>query len=324
MRLRSRRRFPRATAAITCVVPMLLILIGCGDTRAKRGAGAPGSDSLARSVVRPTPLPSGTTVMVAAGDISSCRNDRDEATARLVDSIPGIVAVLGDNVYENGTAAEFAECYEPTWGRHKARTRPAVGNHEYRTDGASAYFTYFGDAAGDPDKGYYSYDAGSWHVIVLNSNCARVSCRAGSEQETWLRADLQANADKACTLAYFHHPRFNSGDGHGNNGAVAPFWNALYEYGADVILTGHEHLYERFAPQRPDAVPDPARGIRQFTVGTGGRSFYRAGNAKANSEIRNGSTSGVLRLALHSGSYAWQFVPVAGESFTDSGSARCH
>jgi len=263
--------------------------------------------------------------MVGAGDIASCSSSGDEATATLLDGIDGTVFNLGDNVYDSGTASEFANCYNPTWGRHKARTKPSPGNHEYGTAGAAGYFGYFGAAAGDPSKGYYSYNVGDWHVVVLNSNlsCAVVSCAPGSPQEQWLRADLAANT-KLCTLAYWHHPRFNSGAEHGNDLDVSPLWDALYQYNADVILNGHEHIYERFAPQNPSGGADNARGIREFIVGTGGRSHYTFGTIQPNSEVRNSNSYGVLKLTLSASGYSWQFVPVAGATFTDSGSGSCH
>jgi Big-like domain-containing protein/calcineurin-like phosphoesterase family protein len=264
-------------------------------------------------------------VLVGAGDIASCSSSGDEATATLLDGIAGTVVTLGDNAYDNGTSTEYTNCYGPSWGRHKARTRPSPGNHEYNTTNATGYYGYFGSAAGDPTKGYYSYDLGNWHIVVLNSNlsCAVIACAAGSPQEQWLRADLAANS-KPCTLAYWHHPRFNSGADHGNDVDVAPFWDALYDFNADVILNGHEHVYERFAPQTPGAVADPVRGIRQFTVGTGGRSHYTFGTIQPNSEVRDALTYGVLKLTLHANSYDWQFVPVAGATFTDSGTGTCH
>ena len=264
-------------------------------------------------------------VLVGAGDIASCSSSGDEATANLLDNIAGTVFTLGDNAYSNGTATDYTNCYGPSWGRHRSRTRPTPGNHEYNTLNATGYYGYFGSAAGDPAKGYYSYDIGAWHIIVLNSNssCTTISCAAGSLQDTWLRADLAAHAN-VCTLAYWHHPRFNSGSEHGNNTAVANFWNALYQYGADVILNGHEHVYERFAPQTPAAVANSATGIRQFTVGTGGASHYPFGTIQPNSEVRNSTAYGVLKLTLHATSYDWQFVPVAGATFTDSGTGNCH
>jgi acid phosphatase type 7 len=300
------------------------VAAGTATVRATAG-GVTGSSAITVTEPPPPPPPPGEgMVFVGAGDIASCASTGDEATANLLDGIAGTVYNLGDNVYDNGTAAEFANCYDPSWGRHKARTRPTPGNHEYNS-GGGGYYGYFGASAGDPTKGYYSYDLGEWHIIVLNSNssCTTISCAAGSAQETWLRQDL-ANSSKPCTLAYWHHPRFNSGASHGNNTAVAPLWQALYDFNADVILNGHEHVYERFAPQNPSAVADAARGIRQFTVGTGGRSHYTFGTIQPNSEVREGSTYGVLKLTLKSGGYDWQFVPVAGATFTDTGTGTCH
>jgi hypothetical protein len=265
-------------------------------------------------------------VMVGAGDIANCSNLAGaEATAKLLDTIPGTVYTLGDNAYGSGTSTEFANCYDPTWGRHMARTRPAPGNHEYYTAGASGYFNYFGPAAGDPKLGYYSYDLGQWHVVVLNTNdqCKYVSCSAGSAQANWLQADL-ADHPAQCTLAYFHYPLFTSGSYSPGISAVKPLWDVLYSGGADVVLNGHDHLYERFAPQSPSGVPDPGRGIREFVVGTGGAEHYGIKTAQPTSEVRNTDTYGVLKLTLHASSYDWQFVPVAGKTFTDSGSTSCH
>ena len=277
--------------------------------------------------VASSPPPSGTDpVMVGAGDIARCSSlSGAEATAKLLDAIPGTVYTLGDNAYEAGTANEFANCYDPTWGRHKARTRPAPGNHEYYTAGASGYFGYFGSAAGDPQRGYYSYDLGEWHVVVLNSNdrCRYVSCAASSAQAEWLRADLAANPAR-CTLAYFHHPLFTSGNYSPGFSEVRPLWETLYSGGAEVVLNGHDHLYERFAPQSPSGAPDPARGIREFVVGTGGAERYGIKTVHPNSQVRNTNTFGVLKLTLHASSYDWQFVPEAGKTFTDSGTTSCH
>ena len=266
-----------------------------------------------------TPPPVGDPVLVGAGDIARCNSNGDEATANLLDGIPGTVFTTGDNVYPDGTAAEFANCYDPTWGRHKARTYPSPGNHDYHTADAAGYFDYFGSAAGDPAKGFYSYDLGAWHIVVLNSN---IPVDAGSPQEQWLRADLAAHPT-ACTAAYWHYPLFSSGVVHGSNAGMRPLWQALYDYGADIVLAGHEHNYERFAPQNPDGIADPTRGIRQFVVGSGGRSHYEFGPPIANSEVRNSDTYGVLKLALHSTGYDWEFIPQEGKTFTDSGSASC-
>jgi hypothetical protein len=258
-------------------------------------------------------------VLVGAGDITDCDSDGDEATASLLDTIPGTVFTTGDNAYPDGSALEFMNCYDPSWGRHKARTYPSPGNHDYHTYGASGYFTYFGSNAGMPGIGYYSYDLGAWHIIVLNSN---IPVDAGSPQEQWLRADLAAHP-VTCTLAYWHHPRFSSGIRHGNNKKMQPLWQALYDFGADVVLAGHEHNYERFAPQDPSGTLDLNRGIRQFVIGTGGRSHYEFGSPLPTSEVRNDDTYGVLKLILHADSYSWEFIPEVGSLFTDSGSTQC-
>jgi hypothetical protein len=263
-------------------------------------------------------------VLVGAGDIADCKVLSPAAkTAVLLDHIEGTVFTLGDDAYENGTAREFADCYGPTWGRHKARTRPAVGNHEYRTAHASAYYDYFGSAAGDRTKGYYSYDLGAWHILVVNSNCAEVGgCNAGSPQEQWVRTDVAAHP-APCTLAMWHHPRYSSGE-HGDDRTMHDIWQALYEGGAEVVLSGHDHDYERFSPQDADSKPDPVRGIRQFVAGTGGRDLYKWEHRDVDSEVKNNQTFGVLKLTLHPDGYDWEFIPVEGESFRDSGSAKCH
>ena len=260
--------------------------------------------------------------VVAAGDIASCRTEADEATAELVEGIDGTVLALGDNAYPRGTVANFEECYEPSWGRFKGRTKPVPGNHEYYTQGASGYFEYFGQAAGDPEEGYYSYEVGSWHVVALNSNCEEVRCGPGSSQRRWLEEDLAANEEARCTLAYMHHPRFSSGEKHGSTGGgVEELWEALYEADTDVVLSAHEH----FSPQDPEGNAEPSRAIRQFVVGTGGGGGEGPiSEPIANSEVRTDGTDGVLKLTLHQKSYEWEYVPVEGESFTDSGGAGCH
>jgi acid phosphatase type 7 len=260
--------------------------------------------------------------LIAAGDIADCGSTGDEATAALVDQLPGTVAALGDLAYPDGSLTNFSNCYQPSWGRFKARTRPAPGNHEYRTAGASGYFSYWGAVAGNPAQGWYSYDLGAWHVVSLNSNCPLVGgCGVGSPQETWLRADLAAHGAK-CTAAYWHHPRFSGGQVT-NEDDMMPLWQALYDAKADVVLSGHAHNYQRFAPQNALGVADAARGIREFVVGTGGEEFDPVG-AIANTQVANDTAFGVLELTLHSRSYDWQFHPVAGQTFTDSGSQACH
>jgi Calcineurin-like phosphoesterase len=295
------------TVVIVGFVVILVAAVGCGPER--------------------PPRPPSGEVIVAAGDIADCSSEGDEATARLVGRINGTVLTLGDAAYPEGTAEDFEECYEPTWGRFKGHTKPVPGNHEYDTRGAEGYFDYFGKAAGDPDEGYYSYNLGKWHIVALNSNCEEVpgGCEASSPQGRWLEADLAANEDKSCTLAYMHHPRFSSGEKHGNTHYVKPLWEALYEAEADMVLSGHEHNYERFTPQNSSGREDPERGIRQFVVGTGGgKGIYPILDPIANSEVHNDDTYGVLRLRLRPKGYGWRFIPVEGARFTDSGSARCH
>ncbi|HXG95545.1 MAG TPA: PKD domain-containing protein, partial [Gemmatimonadales bacterium] len=262
-----------------------------------------------------------TVVLVGAGDIVRCDSQEDEATAALLDSIPGIVFTVGDNVYaQSGIVPDFENCYGPSWGRHKARTRPAHGHMEPWQAGSTNYYNYFGAAAGESGKGYYSYDAGAWHVVVLNSD---QSLAVGSPQDAWLNADLAART-KACLLAIWHHPRFSSSGSLPANDLLKPPWEALYAAGASLVVNSHYNVYERFAPQRPDGSLDPDRGIRQFTVGTGGISFsgFRS-PVMPNSEARNSDTHGVLKLTLRPNGYDWQFVPQAGKTFTDTGSGPC-
>jgi hypothetical protein len=291
---------------------------------------------------RDTPEP----VIAAAGDIacdpgftyfksglgttSRCR--QKYTSDLLVDAGLAAVLPLGDVQYDCGSTTEFARSYHPSWGRVKAITRPAIGNHEYHTTGGTGcstsatggdYFGYFGAAAGVPGKGYYSYDIGAWHLIALNSNCKFVSCSSSSAQVKWLRGDLAAHPAR-CTLGYWHHPRFTSGTNSPGSSSVTPLYQALYDYGADVVLVGHDHHYERFAPQSPSGGRDLARGIRQFLVGTGGRGFHPINTPRPNSEVRQNVTFGVLKLTLRPASYDWQFVPEAGKSFRDAGSQDCH
>ena len=284
-----------------------------------------------------TAAPSRAAVIAAAGDIACAPTDPSyngglgtATECRMKDTSDLAVAggydaviLLGDNQYDNGLFSEYTASYDPTWGRVKSITRPVPGNHEYNTPGAVGYYQYFGAAAGDPAKGYYSFDLGGWHVVVLNSSCAAIGgCQAGSPQETWLRADLAAHPG-VCTLAVWHQPRFSSGP-HGDDPAYQPFWQALYDAGADLVLNGHDHVYERFAPQSPAALADASRGIRQITVGTGGRNHTSIVTLRANSEVQNADTFGILKLTLAPTGYSWQFAPIAGQTFTDGGSALCH
>jgi hypothetical protein len=252
---------------------------------------------------------------VGAGDIGRCNGD-SALTARLVESSGGIVFTLGDHAYPAGTRQNFSDCYEPTWGQFKNRTRPTPGNHDYNSPGAQPYFEYFGANAGPAGLGYYSFSLGGWHAIALNSN---LPIDAASEQAEWLRRDLAANPT-TCTLAYWHHARFSSGL-HGDNPVTRDVWRILYEAGADLVLSAHDHLYERFTPQDPDGRFDLLRGIRQFTVGTGGAPVYQFVTVRQNSEARI-SALGVLKLTLLANNYHWEFVPISGTG--DSGIGSCH
>jgi len=305
---------PRRWAAALCFA----LCAGCSSN----GPAPTASPTGARPSPSTSPTPAPTAVLIGAGDIATCSTKGDEETAALLDRLTGTVATFGDNAYDKGSARDFAECYALSWGRHKARTRPAPGNHDYDTRGAAGYFAYFGTAAGKPGRGYYSYELGAWHVVSLNSNCSVISCAAGSAQETWLRADLASRRNR-CALAYWHHPRYTSGRQHGPDLSVRPLFRALHELGADVVLAGHNHQYERFAPMDADDQLDVERGIRSFVVGTGGAKLYDFGPTRPGSEAR-GRSWGVLSLTLRPEGYDWQFVPVAGNHFDDRGSARCH
>lgn len=289
------------------------------DSR-ETGATAP-QLVVTHELAAPAPDPT----VYAAGDVARCNSQGDEATSALLDGTTGAVIVPGDVAYPDGSAADFADCFDPSWGRHKARIRPAPGNHEYETSAeATPYFDYFGAAAGERGKGWYSFDVGSWHFVSLNSDCWRVGgCDPSSPQGAWLAADLAATA-KPCIAASWHYPLFTSSAEASPVTAVRPLWEALYDAGADVIINGHAHGYERFALQSPTAAPDPSRGLRQFVAGTGGAELYGMGPPTANSEVRDDQTIGVLKLTLKAASYDWRFLPVAGQTFTDQGTTACH
>jgi hypothetical protein len=268
----------------------------------------------------PPPPASGDPVLVGAGDIATSGSG-DTATAALIEALPNATVVaLGDNAYEDGTLSNYRTYYDPTWGAFKARTRPTPGNHDYHTSGAAGYFDYYGALAGPSGRGYYSYDLGSWHVVSLDSE---ISMAKGSAQETWLRADLAGSA-QPCTVAYWHKPLFTSGAKHAPYTAARPLFQALYDAGAELVLSGHNHQYERFAPMTPTGAHDEAEGIREIVVGTGGAEHYGFSTIEPNSQAHNGDTFGVLKLTLHSNSYDWRFIPVAGKTYTDSGSGTCH
>jgi calcineurin-like phosphoesterase family protein len=330
----TRRELPigLAALALTLVGVLIAIVVLSGrptPTGSEPSSGAPGGSpagsrgSPEPTVPVPTTNPSLPATLVGAGDIATCAGKGDEATARLVDRIPGTVFAAGDNAYNSGTAREYASCYGPSWGAFKDRTRPAPGNHEYLSRRAAPYFAYWGAAAGTRGQGWYAYDVGTWRIYALNSNCTAIGgCGETSAQVRWLAADLGAHP-ALCVMAYWHHPRFSSGS-HGNSSFMEDAWDVLYQAGADVIVSGHDHDYERFAPQDPSGKADPDRGIREFVAGTGGAPLREFNRPLPNSEARNATTFGVLALTLRDGSYDWRFVPVAGSSFKDSGSGTCH
>lgn len=282
-------------------------------------------------------------ILIGAGDINDCGKPQGaESTAEILEAYPtATIFAAGDLAYFSGSDDDF-RCYDKTWGRPslRDRTRPAVGNHEYVTWGAAGFFRYWRKAreakaweitGGDPEKGYYSYNLGAWHVVVINSECAdsrffrdgAPSCDKGSEQEQWLREDLK-RFPVACTLAYWHHPLFNNGTGHGGSRKMKAIWQALYDYDADVVIAGHEHDYERFAPQTADGTLDRTRGIREFVVGTGGKKEKGHFVSDHNSEHQEKGVLGVLKLTLHSKSYEFEFVQGSDRKVLDSGSAECH
>ena len=279
-------------------------------------------------------------VLVGAGDIADCTRTEDSGTANLIAGIPGHVFTIGDNAYQNGTASEFANCYDPTWGAFKDRTRPALGNHDFgngTNPGAPNYFDYFNGVgnndgpAGPRGTGYYSYEITGngvdWHVVVLNSECEPSvgywlpgGCAAGSAQDLWLKADL-ANSPTNNIIAMWHKPRFSSSASYPH---MQQLWSDLYAGGVDIALAGHEHDYERLAPMDASGNSDPAYGVRAFTVGTGGEAVGGFGTILPTSEARSGVTNGVIKFTLHANSYDWQFIPIAGETFTDSGTTAVH
>ena len=305
--------------------------------------------AVAASETSSTPSPP--VVVMAAGDIAC---GTESASARCAQALtsdlilaqaPDAVLTLGDNQYECGTAEDFAAYFDPTWGRFKGKIHPAIGNHEYHVGteadgsdcvgapaGAGGYFSYFGNAASPLDqgcltkcKGYYSWDAGSWHMIALNNECSHVGgCTKGSPEEVWLENDLRAHKN-SCTLAYYHEPRWSSGS-HGSIPASSAFWDDLYAAGVELVLSGHDHDYERFAPQNPAGAADAELGIREFVVGTGGRNHtgLSKGGRIANSEAFESKAFGALKLTLRADGYDWQFMAADGSTFQDSGSGRCH
>lgn len=278
--------------------------------------------------VAPTPVPTSVStgsdpVLIGAGDVAACGRPGSSQTAALLAANPGTVMVLGDGAYPDGALTDYQTCFDPVWGQFKSQIKPVTGNHDYLTTGAAGYFDYFGAAAGDPTKGYYSYTLGAWHIIVLNSNCVQVGgCNPGNPQETWLKADLAAHPAK-CTLAMWHHPLFTSGTTPGNF-HLDTLYQDLYNAGVDVLVTAHDHNYERFAPQDAAGTLDRTRGIVEFVAGSGGSDHTPfVLPMQPNSVTGDAVDFGVLKLTLHATSYTWQFIPVSG-SYSDSGTAVCH
>jgi acid phosphatase type 7 len=333
----SRQSWWRAAAALAGGALLVAALVlSLQQHRPVAPAGPPGS-VVASSSAAPPSGRAGGLMVAAAGDITcqaavQARAARRSPASCQAKATSGLligrrlagVLVLGDAVNSFGADREYRRAYGPTWGRVKAITHPGPGNHDYRgVGGAAAYFRYFGATAGPRSRGYYSFDLGAWHLIALNSNCGRVGgCQAGSRQERWLRADLARHPSR-CTLAYWHRPRFSSRR-RGTDGWSAAFWRDLYRAGAELVLNGHDHDFERFAPLDPAGTPDPARGVREFVVGTGGKSHLPLTTVQVGSQVRNADTFGVLELTLRPGGYGWRFRPVAGGSFTDAGAAACH
>jgi hypothetical protein len=318
----SRRARLLALATLLAAAAGLLLVVWLRPP-ALRDSPALELPSVLPSIRERTPPPSGTQpsgtpapepeVLLAVGDIGSCDGTADEAVADLASRLPGTIAVLGDVVYEEGSPVEYRGCFEPAWGEMRSRMRPAAGNHEYRTDDAAGYFDYFGDAAGEPGRGWYSYDLGAWHVVVLNSNCEQVQCGPGSPQVEWLRSDLASREASSCLLAYWHHPRWSSGR-HGSSDIVDLFWDEVRAAGADVVLNGHDHSYERLAVD----------GVRQFVVGTGGRSLYPFEKQPLpETETRSDASYGLLWLSLGEGTYDWEFLPLGRSGYSDAGSGSC-
>jgi len=284
----------------------------------------PPTTSHALTVVAAGDITCDTTALGSSAEDKSGESCHMNATAQLIAAAhPDLVLPLGDEQYQAATLDAFRSSYAKTWGRFLAITRPVPGNHEYVTPGAAGYFGYFGSRAGDASKGYYSFGRGRWHFVAINANCGEIGgCSTGSPEEKWLKADL-AEHTGSCILAYWHQPRFSSGPHH-SDPTYAAFWQDLYAAHADIVLNGHDHDYERFGPQDPNGNADPARGIREFVVGTGGRSHYQFTRIEPNSEARSGTTFGILVLHLQDHGYNWEFQPEPGKTFTDHGSARCH
>jgi acid phosphatase type 7 len=308
--------FPRQRHHFLALTIVSLIAGGCGHSTTQQVTQP--------STVSEVHIDSTPAVLIGAGDIADCGTHLTPAqymaqnTARILDAVDGTVFTVGDNVYEEGTRAQFRDCYDLHWGRHKGRTRPTPGNHDYYTENGAPYFEYFRANAGEPGRGFYTYDAGPWRVFALNSN---IPASPGSAQYSWLEEQLTRTSGR-CVLAYWHHPVFNSGYDLNVN-AMRDTWRLLYRFKADVVIAGHAHNYERFAKMDGEGRADPVNGIRQFIVGTGGAGFTPRWGTQPNSEVWNNDSYGVLKFTLKINSFDWEFIPVNGNSFRDSGTAEC-
>lgn len=306
--MRSGRSPAVSSGAIGIVLSLALVATTCGGggeetprvrTERLRGGGA-------------------AVLIAAAGDIALDGEPSDaniQTAGLIVRNAPDAVLDLGDNQYEDGTLAEYRASYDLSWGEFKDKTYPVPGNHEYHTDGAQGYFDYFGDVAA-PAGGYYSFDLGKWHLVAVNSGDG-----VSKEQLGWIRRDLRAD-HHLCELAYWHHPRWSSGSVHGSDTGMAPVWNLMVRQGVDVVLNGHDHVYERFAKLDAGGRPDP-RGAREFIAGTGGKSLYGFDEALTGSQVRI-AEYGVLTMLLRKRSYRWQFLGAADGMTLDKGSTACH
>lgn len=312
--------------AVLTATLFVLLITACGSDLPDDGV----TDALAAEdtptvAVPPTPTADPGTPFLIVGDVADCEENDHQAVAALLAGLPGTIAIAGDVSQEKGTAEQYRDCVDPALGPLKARIRPVPGNHDYLTPGAKPYFDYFGAAAAERGKGWYSYEVGAWHVIAMNSNCAELrGCGPGSEQYRWLEADLAAHAPR-CTLAYWHHPVLTSGLHGPDSGGMAAIWRLLYGAGVDLVIAGHDHHYERLKPADATGKPDEAFGIRSFIVGTGGGVLYPFFlPSPLASEMKNGTSNGVLSLALRADSYGWEFLPVGRGTLRDSGAGSCH
>jgi hypothetical protein len=313
-------RLPMRRIFLLWLLLLPTVVVGCSGSSGPSATPTAPTPQVKPAPTAPAPtptVPEGVGTLVGAGDIAWCGLDGAAETAKLLDGLPGTVFTAGDNVYMHGLKSEFDECYEPTWGRHKSRTRPTAGNHEYES-GAVDYFIYFGANAGPAGLGYYRYSVGPWTILALNSE---LPSGPGSAQGEWLRQEL-ATQPTLCTAAIWHRPLFTSGP-NGSNTDMRDVWRVLYEFNVDVVINGHDHLYERFAPQDPDGRPDPVRGIRQFTIGTGGALLYQPVTVSPNSEVRQ-SAWGVGMFTLTGTGYQWEFIPADPSGPHDSGFGSCH